>query len=186
MNKQSIKRPRRRLIYLAILFLIGMVTGTILYWTARSVAFESYIIGDSMNPTLVNDEYTMGMRMGFISPKLKRGDIISFMPPVESNGYLYVKRIIGLPGETVVIENGQIYINGSDIPIEEPYLTGDWTVNAGPYCFEVPEREYLVLGDSRNTSYDSRNWDYPYVSYESIQAKTYFVYKPVSNFRYLY
>lgn len=186
MNEQSVKRPRRRLIYLAILFLIGIVTGTILYWAVRSVAFESYIIGDSMNPTLSNDEYTIGMRLSFIAPELKRGDIISFMPPVESDGYLYIKRIIGLPGETVVIENGQIYINGSDAPIEEPYLAEDWTMNAGPYRFEVPEGEYLVLGDSRNTSYDSRSWNYPYVPYESIQAKTYFVYKPISSFRYLY
>lgn len=187
MNKPAIKKRLKRFLTCTNLaFLIGIIMACCGYKIMRTVTFDAHVIGDSMASTLFNDEHTIGIRFGWLQPELERGDIISFLPPIKDGDDLYVKRVIGLPGETVAIKNGRIYINGSEEALEEPYLTENWTVDAGPYYFEVPKGHYLVLGDNRNDSYDSRHWDEPYVSYESILSKTCFVYWPFLHFRYLY
>ena len=69
-----------------------------------------------------------------------------------------MKRIIGLPGETIDIRNGRIYVNGSAKPIDEPYLENGWTKDDDGYSFKVPEDSYFMLGDNRDVSLDSRYW----------------------------
>lgn len=181
------RKYRRTLISCTILSIfLGLLLGLLGYGAVRAVTFDSFIIGDSMAPTLKDGEYTTGADLYRLSPALHRGDIISFQPPFDTGGSLYVKRIIGLPGETVAVEDGKIYIDGSDMPLDEPYLNGEWTEMAGPYLFSVPEGHYLVMGDNRNVSYDSRCWDDPYVGLSSIRAKTLFVYRPLSCARFVY
>ena len=75
----------------------------------------------------------------------------------------YVKRVIGLPGETVIIEDAQIFIydeNGNLKlgPLDEPYINGLWTNRSDGYEFHIPADSYLMLGDNRNSSYDARGW----------------------------
>ena len=72
--------------------------------------------------------------------------ILSFSVIRTTREELYVKRVIGLPGETVDIRDGYIYIDGADTPLDEDYLKEDWTVATGNYHFEVPEDSYLMLG----------------------------------------
>ena len=98
----------------------------------------------------------------------------------------YVKRVIGLPGEKVTIEDAKIYINDSETPLKEDYLKETWTEATGPFEFEVPKDSYLVLGDNRNDSYDARYWDHTYVSKDKIIGKAYFIYYPFQRLGSLY
>ena len=109
-----------------------------------------------------------------------RGDIVIFRYP-DNEEELYVKRVIGLPGETVDIRDGYIYIDGADTPLDEDYLKEDWTVATGNYHFEVPEDSYLMLGDNRNDSWDARYWTNPYVREDKILGKAAVIYWPVHD-----
>lgn len=99
----------------------------------------------------------IGFRFSYWFDEPERGDIILFSYPVDES-QTYIKRVIGLPGETVEIRDGGIYIDGSDTPLEEDYLSEEWYWENDGYCFEVPEDCYFVLGDNRNNSLDSRFW----------------------------
>ncbi len=95
---------------------------------------------------------------------------------------IYVKRVIGLPGDTIDIEDGKIYINGSTEPLQEDYLKEEWTVATGPYTFEVPEGSYFMMGDNRNDSWDARYWSNTYVTKDKILGKALFTYWPFAHF----
>jgi signal peptidase I len=97
----------------------------------------------------------------------------------------FIKRIIGLPGDEVVIEDGKIYINGSEEPLDEPYLKEEWVRNTGPYDFVVPDGCYLVMGDNRNDSWDARYWENTYVTEDELIGKAEFVYYPFSRIQRL-
>ena len=91
----------------------------------------------------------------------------------------YVKRVIGLPGETVEVKDGKVYINGSDTPLDEPYLPEPMEGSYGPY--EVPEGCYFMMGDNRNNSLDARFWDNKFVAKNKIVAKVLFCYYPFNR-----
>lgn len=134
----------------------------------------------SMENTIMTGDRFLGNRLAYIASEPKRGDIVVFKYP-DNEEEIYVKRVIGLPGETIVIENGKVYIDGSEQPLEETYLKEEWTVAAGPYTFEVPENSYFMMGDNRNNSWDARYWTNTYVQKEKILGKAMFVYWPFSD-----
>jgi len=115
----------------------------------------------------------------FDSAKKMMKEYLKAYPDDEEE--LYVKRVIGLPGEEVRIDDGKIYIDGSETPLEEDYLKEEWTVATGPYLFEVPDDCYLVLGDNRNDSWDARYWDNKYVSIDKILGKGEVIYWPLQD-----
>lgn len=131
----------------------------------------------SMENTIMPGDNLLGFRLAYLTEEPKRGDIIFFYFP-DDETQKYVKRIIGLPGETVTILDGKIYINDSTEPLDEPYLKEEWTRGTGPYVFEIPEDSYLCLGDNRNRSADAREWNNPYVTKEKIIGKALFTYFP--------
>ena len=122
----------------------------------------------------------LGFRLAYLQEEPERGDVI-FFPFPDDETQKYVKRIIGLPGETVTIMDGKIYIDGATEPLEEPYLKEEWTKGTGPFVFEIPEDSYLCLGDNRNRSADAREWNNPYVAREKIIAKAIFTYFPIER-----
>lgn len=134
----------------------------------------------SMENTILPGDDLLGFRLAYSHSDPKRGDIIIFAFP-DDESKKYVKRVIGLPGETVEITQGKVYIDGSETPLEEPYLKEQWLVATGPFKFEVPKNSYLVLGDNRNDSYDSRYWTNTFVKKDKIIGKVLFIYYPFNR-----
>lgn len=151
-----------------------------------AVFLKNYIIinanvpSGSMENTIMTGDRLIGNRLAYIRSNPKRGDIIIFHYP-DNEQEIYVKRVIALPGEKVEVRDGKIYIDGSETPLDEPYLKEEWTVATGPYEFEVPEDSYLVLGDNRNDSWDARYWANKYVAEDKILGKAVFAYWPFSS-----
>ena len=130
------------------------------------ILINAYVPTGSMEQTIHAESRMIGLRLAYTFSEPERGDIVVFPNPFNSDED-YVKRIIGLPGETVVIDNYEIYIYDSEGnlkigPLDEPYINGKWVKKGEAYEFHVPEDSYLMLGDNRNNSYDARGW-YEYV-----------------------
>lgn len=135
----------------------------------------------SMENTIMPGDRLIGNRLAYLKEGPERGDVVIFHYP-DNEADLYVKRVIGLPGETVAIEDGKIYVNGSEEPLQEDYLKEEWTEATGPYYFEIPEDSYLMLGDNRNDSLDARYWQNTYVNREKVLGKAVVIYWPFRDF----
>ena len=144
------------------------------------VGQRTEVEGASMENTLHNGDNLIVDKLSYRFHDPERFDIIVFPFQFQDNTY-YIKRIIGLPGETVEIRDGHIYIDGSSEPLEDietkEYMVG----NYGPYT--VPEGCYFVMGDNRNDSKDSRYWMNPYVSKDKILGKAVFRYWPITEMK---
>ena len=139
------------------------------------VLINAGIKSESMEPTLYTGDRLVGNRLAYkFGHNPERFDVIIFYNPDENN-ILYTKRIIGLPGETVSIRNEKVYINDSSEPLDDSFIKEQMEREVD-MVFEIPEGHYLVLGDNRNNSDDSRYWEHPFVSRESIVAKACFRY----------
>lgn len=125
-----------------------------MFLVIKFVGQRTIVIGDSMNPTLQDGENLITDKITYRFKEPKRFDIIVF-PYKDNTSKLLIKRIIGMPGETVQIENGRVYINGHEL--NEDY--GNAVMNDGGIAanaITLGEDEYFVLGDNRNNSQDSR------------------------------
>ena len=133
----------------------------------------------SMEPAIMTGDRILGLRLSYkLGGEPERGDIVIFTHgtgPANAKTRL-VKRVVGMPGETVDIRDHHIYINGSEKPLEESYLAEE--MDSEEFHFEVPEDSYLMLGDNRNHSSDARDWKDPYVSKKEILAKVWIRYFP--------
>lgn len=138
-------------------------------------------VGDSMNPVLKNGDIVFVNRIVYNATTPKRGDVIVFRPKGNENSHYYIKRIIGLPGETVEILENRIYIDGERL--EEDYETTNID-NLGIVDGELKlaNDEYFVLGDNRENSEDSRNADVGNVKREYIYGKAWLIVSPREHF----
>ncbi|MCD8232121.1 MAG: signal peptidase I [Clostridiales bacterium] len=136
------------------MFVIVMV---VVFIATRFIIINATIPSGSMETTIMTGDRLIGFRFSYWFSDPERGDIILFSYPVDES-QTYIKRVIGLPGETVEIRDGGIYIDGSEVPLEENYLPEEWYWENDGYYFEVPEDCYFVLGDNRNDSLDGRFW----------------------------
>lgn len=159
---------------------------TIVLAVVAALFIKNYVIinanipSGSMENTIMTNDRLFGYRLAYRNKAPERGDIVIFKFPDDEEEN-YVKRVIGLPGETVNIIDGKVYINDSAEPLDEPYLKDAWTVATGPYTFEIPEDSYLVLGDNRNNSYDARYWENTYVTEEHLLGEAVFRYYPLKE-----
>lgn len=140
------------------------------------------VIGSSMYPTYKDGEYLMANKIVYKLSEPKRGDVIIFK---YSDTQDFIKRIIGLPGDQVMLKDGYMYINGNKLD-ESGYLDSSVYTNGGEYLHEgetitVPEGQYFVCGDNRQHSSDSRTFG-P-IEKANIKGKAWIVYFPFSNFR---
>ena len=134
----------------------------------------------SMENTIMTGDRIFGNRLAYVLGDPQRFDIVIFRYP-DDESQLFIKRIIGLPGETVEIIDGKVYINGSDTPLDEPYLAEPMEPEE-PMHFEVPEESYFMLGDNRNNSKDSRFWQNTFVERDAILGKAVLKYFPGIKF----
>jgi signal peptidase I len=173
----------------------SIVVAVILALFIRTFFFQAFKIpSGSMRPTLIEGDRLMvnklryGPKVPFTKDKRlpglgrpQRGDVIVFIYPVDPSRD-FIKRLIGLGGETVEIRNGAIYVNGEIV--NDPLIKGNYYYNRGEYGKEnnaitVPEGHYFVLGDNSGSSSDGRYWGF--VPEESVIGRAEFLYWPFNR-----
>lgn len=153
-------------------FLKDIALGVILWLLITTFVGEArQIPSASMEPTILIGDRIWTDKLFLRLGEIKRGDIVVFTPPIPSD-YPYIKRVIGLPGETVEVKNGQVFIDG--LPLREPYIAEAPRYTWGPE--KVPQGKYLVLGDNRNYSNDGHAWGF--LEREKISARAVFRFWP--------
>jgi signal peptidase I len=143
--------------------------------------------GQSMEPTLISGEYVLTDKVSYQTGSPRRGDVVVFHAPeaagcAAGTGCDFIKRVLALPGDTVMVKDEKMYVNGQ--PLDEYYLPADFT--SPPGAFTRGEREvilgqdeYFVVGDNRHFSSDSRAWG-P-ISRSAIVGRAFFRYWPVNK-----
>lgn len=149
----------------------------VLYFLIDLVLGRVRVENISMEPTLQPGEFILVNKMAYRLGDFNRGDVVIFhypRNPIED----YIKRVIGLPGETVAVHDGKVYVNNQ--PLDEPYIaappqyTGEWV---------VPEDQVFVLGDNRNQSSDSHSWGF--VPHDLVVGRALVIYWPLDNLKIL-
>lgn len=145
-------------IAIAIAFLILQITGI------------AFVRGSSMEPTLKENNLIVFDKISYRFSPPKRNDLIAFKPTsnllTDNKNSIFVKRIIAIPGDHIVIKNNQVFINNS--LIHEPYIKSN---TIGEIDLTVPHNQLFVMGDNRANSSDSRDSRIGLVSYDSIVGK---------------
>lgn len=193
LNEEKKEKPSllRELFSWLEIIVVAVVVSLVL---TRVVLVNAMVPSSSMENLISPGDRLFGNRLTYKFSDPERFDVVIFKYPVDEEEN-YIKRIIGLPGETVTIENAKIYINDEETPLKENYLPEEWLVENDGYVFEVPEDCYLMLGDNRNVSLDARYWaeeaysggladsvedgeEFTYVSRDKILGKAMFTYWP--------
>jgi len=138
------------------------------------------IKGASMEPTFYNGNYIFTSKVSYKVRRPVRGDVVVFHSP-KNPDIEYIKRVIGLPGDSVLIQNTEVYVNGTRI--NEPYISAATMLIQGNFVqdgvpIEVPEKSYFVMGDNRPRSSDSR--EFGPISAASIVGQVFYRYFPVN------
>lgn len=170
---EEIPPEKPNLLGILVDILETLLLSVVLFFLINAVSARIKIDGSSMEPNLHHGEFVIVSKINYRIGEPERGDVVVFDFPRNITEE-YIKRIIGLPGENILIEDGKIFVN--NILLSEPYLMaephyeGNWT---------VPEGSLFVLGDNRNNSSDSHNWGM--VPLENIVGEALLVYWPPSE-----
>lgn len=142
------------------------------------------VSGESMFPTFKDQEYILTNLISLRFADLNQGDVVVFKAPTDAEKD-FIKRVIGIPGDSVFLKGGFVYVNGRKLD-ESAYLASDVRTYGGSFLKEdqpvtVPEDTYLVFGDNRPYSSDSREWGF--LKKSSVIGKSFFVYWPLTVMR---
>lgn len=176
-NRPATKKKPPSKIREIIIFLLPIIAAALIAFGLRSFVFiNANVPTGSMENTIMTGEKLIASRLSYLKKEPERFDIVVFKFP-DDEKEVYIKRIIGLPGEKVEIIDGKVYINDSTQPLRDDFVTaekpeGDY----GP--FYVPKGYYFMMGDNRNNSLDSRFWFNKYVAQDKILGKAEFIYYP--------
>ncbi len=151
--------PNRN-VYLAFfleVFEIVIISAAIILPIRYFLIQPFYVKGASMEPNFYDSEYLIIDELSYRFRDPERGEIVVFRYPKDRSEF-FIKRVIGLPGETVEVSNGQVTVYNADHPngsiLDEPYLID--SITSGTHKLTLGENEYYVLGDNRGASLDSR------------------------------
>ncbi|MCI8484789.1 MAG: signal peptidase I [Lachnospiraceae bacterium] len=169
-EEQKRKRRVRELFSNAGIFLLVFCFGLFLN---RYMIANAQVPTGSMETTVMAGDRILVNRLSYVFGEPKRGDIVTFLYP-DDGETLYLKRIMGMPGETIAGSDGVIYIDGK--PLEKDFTQKVSYDEFGPYT--VPEDSYFMMGDNRNDSWDSRYWEHKFVKREDIIGKAAVSYFP--------
>ena len=161
-----------------------VVLAVILYFGISFAVQAVHVEGLSMFATLDNNDYLIANKIDYRLHAPQRGDIIILRPPTD-NSKDFIKRIIALPGERLLISDGYVYINGHKL--DEPYLPEQWTTLnnwGGPDGEVVPPNDYFVMGDNRNRSQDSRIFGF--IGRDRIDGRAWFRIWPLNHLGQIY
>lgn len=188
----------------ALFYLLDVVFNVVVIFTIVAV-IRTFLVspfqveGSSMVDTLEDNEYIVINKLVYFLTDPKRGEIVVFRPPNDPKKY-YVKRVIGLPGDVIVIRSGNVYVRAAgttkETPLDEPYLDakslgktfrhppGSGDTSRQEYT--VPADQYFLLGDNRQGSLDSRSFivndkPAPFVPEQDIKGRVWFVALPISK-----
>lgn len=140
--------------------------------------FLTRVPSGSMLPTIQEHSILFATHMYAPEKTVQRGDILVFES--DELGEILIKRVIGLPGDEVTLDHGELYINGERY--EEPYVVYDENFSG---TWNVPEGSYLFFGDNRAGSWDARKWSEPYIPEDKLIGEARFTLWPLSNFGFL-
>ncbi|MGC8775805.1 MAG: signal peptidase I [Minisyncoccia bacterium] len=155
----------RKFLFSFLEILEFIVTAVVLVFVIRTYLIQPFLVwGSSMAPNFQSGDYILIDELSLNFKSISRGDVIVFKYPQNPSTY-FIKRVIGLPNETIKIQENKIFVFNKEHPngfvLNEPYLTG-WIkteIRSGkPSEFKLNSDEYFVLGDNRSYSYDSRDW----------------------------
>ncbi len=148
------------------------------------IGFRTSVVGNSMSSTLENRQEILVNRFIYSISNPKPNDIVVFLPNGNEKSHYYVKRVIGVPGDTVQILDGAVYVNG-ELFEEAVETAAILDAELAAEEIELAEDEYFVLGDNRNNSEDSRYANIGNVKKEYIIGKAWFIVSPFKNFGFL-
>lgn len=153
-------------------YLVGILVPLLILYLLFSYVIGIYTIPSaSMQTTIMKGDTAFISKIAYLNKKPAYGDIIV----IKGKDTPLIKRVIGLPGDTISFSNGKVFRN--NIEIVENYTVGNtWTKNSEDTQFEIPQNCVFVLGDNRENSKDSRFWEYPYVSFDRIIGRAYLAY----------
>lgn len=169
--------------------LLREIFGTVFYCFAAillsavlvfAYGMRTTVIGGSMEPVLSNGQEILIDRFLYGISNPKRGDVVCFYPKGNEKSHIYVKRVVGLPNETLEIRGGNLYVDGSRLSDQEQYDLID-SAEDTTETYVLGADEYFVLGDNRNNSEDSRNGNIGAVKKDTIIGKAWFKLKKDEN-----
>lgn len=172
-EKDGEQKPKSVLREVFSWIMVVVVAFVLAYIITHFIIIKAEVPTGSMESTIMVGDRLIGNRLAYLFSDPERGDIVIFKCP-DNEEETYIKRVIGLPGETIRIEDGVLYIN--DEIYEEDYLNEPMRGSYGP--FTVPEGHYFMMGDNRNHSWDSRKWTNHYVAKNKIFGKAWLRYEP--------
>ncbi len=164
MNKKILKEIVSWIMVVVIAIGLAFLINKVIFFTVK-------IPSGSMESTIMIGDKVVTLPLSYKLGDPERGDIVVFPFP-DNEEVDYIKRVMGLPGETIEGKDGIVYIDGT--PLEESYVSDELNEDFGPY--EVPEDSYFMMGDNRNNSADSRFWQDKFVTRDKIKGKALFKY----------
>ena len=166
-------------------FLKVIIIAAVIVLPIRYFLFQPFIVkGESMMPNFQSGDYLIIDEVSYRISNPKRGDVVVLKYPLDTS-QRFIKRIIGLPGETVEVNNGKITISkeGESLILDKKKYLSNIKGTEGNLRIVLPDSEYFVLGDNRQFSYDSRGWGV--LPKKDIVGKVIFRVFPISSFSYI-